>query len=456
VDPASGLEGGPKYYKTGTPVKVTQKSVLQYIAYVLHGNANYYTAKANLVLVEGELSGFFNITPDLASSTADATEFTEGTTTGPGLDGTFTSLDTDANTQIANSSDSTFVTLANGRHFLLNPDGLALGETFNPVGHLQPWGQIYVQDFGRVDSSTGGEPLCENVTYFFALSVAECYDCFYLNSFISQATFKTVVNTRVGPPCCNAGSTVQGTGKDSYYLSLSFDNTQNNPYLYPNSTVATAPYVGVPGIIASSKGGINGDAIAPDEIDYHSAIESGIAKDIPYEARFTLNGILTYTWKLAFINKTTDVAPDFIGTATYAANGYGFIGLFCSLLTGSATFSETAVKTDCCTGTENDLGAWYGSWYGVGAEYVTATNTVGFDTAYDVGLTINPDLTPFNTAVSLTYHYNFDYAYPSDTASGDTFPSGWPNPSVVISPFAQSTYSDPVVSSAPLVTPPGL
>jgi len=471
VDPVSHLYGGPKYYKTSVPVKITQKSILQYIAYVQHGNAYFFTSKANLVLVQGELSGFFNITPDLAGSVADITTFPFGkTNTVPGLSGTFSTsdgpaFDADANTQIANSSDSTFLTLANGRHFLLNPDAddSAAAQNpvpatdvtaFNPVGHMQPWGQIYVQDPGQPGYSVDA-PYCENVTYFFALSVAECYDCFYMNSFISQATFKTVLNATAGPPCCNAGSTVQGTGKDSYYLSLSFDNTQNNPYLYPNTaadpnanaTEATSSYVGVAGITynPATKIGIPGDAIAPDAIKYQSPIESGISKDLPFEARFTLNGILTYTWKLAYINKPTattgDVSPDFLGTATYAASGYGFIGLFCTLLSGSATFTESAVKVACCNGTENDAGAWFGSWYGVGAEYVTTNNgTTGYDTAYDVGLGSNPELTPFNTSVSLTYHYNFDFVYPSGAASGATFPSGWPNPSVVIAPFALGSY----------------
>ena len=426
VNTADSGNPQPKYYKTGT-AKFTQKNILQYIAYVLHGNANYFSSKANLVLVEGELSGFFGITPDLGESVS-STDYT----------GYIYSYDDDSNTQIANSQDSTFVTLANGRHYQVNPDGLALSspEALYPVGHMQPWGQIYVQDPGAAGYSAA-DPLCENVTYFFALSVEECYDCFYMNSFISTATFKTIQNKGSGPVCCNAGSTLQGAGKDSYYLTISFDNTINNPFLYPDST----SYAGVTGIHATASKGFAGDAIVPDALPYVSSIDSALLKDLPYEARFTLNGILTYTWKLGFISKS-DLSPDFLGTGSYAANGYGFIGLFCTLLTGTATFTERAVNTACCDGTENDYSAWYGWWYGVGAEYAAADTDSGYDTVYNIDVaageafpTIDDGTVPFNVAASLTYHYNFDLPYPSS----EVFPSGWPTPSVVI-PSSEASY----------------
>ena len=44
-----------------------------------------------------------------------------------------------------------------------------------------------------------------------------------------------------------------------------------------------------------------------------------------------------------------DAGADFVGTGSYAANGYGFIGLVCSLITCSATFTEKVVKySGCC------------------------------------------------------------------------------------------------------------
>jgi len=300
---------------------------------------------------------------------------------------------------------------------------------------MQPWGQIFVQDPGQSGYSIT-DPYCENVTYFFALSVQECYDCFYMNSFVSTATFKTVKNAGTGPVCCNAGASLEGTGKDSYYLTLSFDNTQNNPFLYPD---AANTFVGVPGVVAYLNGshtvGLFGDAIVPDAITYISSIETAISSDLPYEARFTLNGVLTYTWNLKKI-ATSDLSPDFLGTATYDCSGYGFIGLFCQLLTGSATFSEKATTAACCTD-ENDGDGWSDWWYGPGAEYVAADTDTGFDTAYDVDSaafapgTDQGPLTPWNVSTSLTFHENFDYTYPWEI----TYPSGWLSPSAVIAPF---------------------
>ena len=92
--------------------------------------------------------------------------------------------------------------LATGRHFLPSPTavGAVTGEW--PPGHHQPWGQIFVQDPGKAGFSASN-PLCENVTFFFAITVEECYDCFYLNSFISDATFKFKSGNQSGPPCCS-------------------------------------------------------------------------------------------------------------------------------------------------------------------------------------------------------------------------------------------------------------
>jgi hypothetical protein len=436
---------GPMFYKT-TTTKLTDQDVIKFIAFVQHGNATYYSSKAHLVLVQGELSGFFNITPDLGLDSWPYNRAGNNYSEGNGLDGYFYSDDGDCSTAIANSQDSSFVTLDNGHHFLLN-DFISN----YPVGHMQPWGQIYVKDPANAhQDSTVLDPYCENVTYFFAMTVEECYDCFYMNSFISDATFK-VESTTSALPCCGNPSTLVGKGKDRYYLSLSFDNTQNNPYLYSLSSC----YVGVNGII----GPIKGDGIVPDKINneglyisgdpttgYHDSIVFNIGKSVPYEARFTLEGILTYTWTLEFVNKS-DLAPDFIGTASYAANGYGFIGLYCSLLTGTATFKESIVKTTCCDTYDN---CWYDDWYGVGAEYVaTDTSSIGYESKYYYDYyTFNTTTTyyyqtPMNVSTSLSFHENFDKAnYPWDYLGNlDGYPSGWsseyPDNGVVTPLFVQ-------------------
>jgi hypothetical protein len=366
---------GPMYYKIGS-AKLTQVDLLRAIGQVKYTNANFYTSKAKLVLVQGELSGFFKISPDLAASTVrDA------------LTGTFDSTaDTDLTTDIPNSTDSLFVGLPNGRHFAVNPTD----EVSFPIGHMQPWGQIYVQDAGKKDLITGVAPLCENVTYFFALTVEECYDCFYLNSFISDATFKLSTTTpgQSGPPCCGTPShtTMLGHGTDRYYLTLSFDNTQDNPYLHEGSPL----FAGYEGLgKPNSDQTILGDGVAPDQIPYSNPILSHIGKPSPYQIRFTLNGIMTYGWNLKFINGS-DLYPDFVGKGSYAANGYGFIQLYCSLLTGSATFTETVVKqVACCTGV-GETGSWTDSWYGVG---------IGGD----------EQPTPVNVASSLSFHGTADF-----------------------------------------------
>jgi len=401
------FSAGPMYYKTGK-TKLTDKDIIKYIAFTSHANANYYGAKSSLVLAQGELSGFFNITPDLASSEADRD-----------MDGTFSSADNDSNTTLANSTDSTFVELDNGRHMLVNP----VDTSEYPIGHMQPWGQIYVQWI-----NTSGTLECENVTYFFAISVQECYDCFYMNSFVSDATFRSVTTTSGGPPCCGSLSTLEGTGKDSYYMTLSFDDTDNNPYLERDSSC----YVGTDYAYFGHLD-IPGDGVFPDTIPFSDNIRSHLFTDQPYVARFTLNGILTYSWSLKFIN-ASDLSPDFIGTGSYAANGYGFIGLFCNLLTGTATFTEKSVKSSlCCDGTDNEFGAWLGWWYGVGAEYSDLDDSI--DTVYIQGndgshSPVEPYPTPLNVSTSLSYHENFDATYPYN--AGDFAPSAWPTPAIAV------------------------
>jgi hypothetical protein len=353
---------GPMYYKTASE-KFSQKELLQAISYVMHdGNANYYGKKAQLVLVQGELSGFIKMSPRLAN--AEAENF-EGYLTGE-----FFAPGADPSTALPNSTDSLFVGFPNGRHLAASES-----ETF-PVGHIQPWGQIYVQD--------PDNDICENVTFFFNITVQECYDCFYMNSFISTANFNLKTSSGKaadGPPCCSgtpSESDLLGNGKDQYYMTFSFDNTVSNPYLVRSSGV----YVGYPGIANDV---IPGDGLIPDAILEDDNIQSGIGSPQPYLARFTLNGIVTYNWNLKFVN-STDAYADFVGKATYPANGYGFIALYCALLNGTVNFSESIVNIDdCCTGED-----WTDSWYGIGVNNVD-------DVDQD---------TPFNEQVSTSHHIN--------------------------------------------------
>jgi hypothetical protein len=438
---AGNWSDGPMFYKTA-PVKVTDKDIIKYIGKSLWKNANHYSTKAKLVLVQGELSGFFNITPDLGTSTV-------------GLDGNqvepyFNYSDNDSSTALANSFDSTTFQLANGRHWDVNP----IVPTMYPVGHLQPWGQIYIQD----DASTD-----DNVTFYFAISVEECYDCFYLNSFVSATTFKQQNTSPNGPPCCIGTSVIVGSGKDAYYMTFSFDNTDNNPYLYNDAAnplyigddVGDLSVVGVPGAIL-------GDAIVPDTIYNHSvytaailngdtvaeaqlaayidSIRSGVGVPAPYQARFTLNGVLTYTWKLALVDKT-DLSPDFMGTGSYVANGYGFIALSCTLFnTATVTFKEQAVKAGTTVTGEN----WFDNWIGIGAEYVddgTGGETTPYanwvangSPTYQWG---NGEIQPFgegyptpiNVSTSLSYHENFNNAYPAHNTNLGW--AAWPTPAWV-------------------------
>ncbi|HVM47906.1 MAG TPA: SdrD B-like domain-containing protein, partial [Candidatus Acidoferrum sp.] len=187
---------GPTVYKTAT-YRLTTADIIRAIAIVLHGNAGYYPASAQLVLVQGEIGGFFGY-PYV--STLDDTSTTDGDN----------------------------IRLASGRNMTNNPAGAL------PPGHNQPWGQIFV----KVYDSKGNVTLCDNVTFFFGIRVEECYDCFYLNSFVTDATFKFL--QRTGPPCCAGSSVTSAAGRDRYYMTLQFDNTLNNPYLNPDGVIYPA------------------------------------------------------------------------------------------------------------------------------------------------------------------------------------------------------------------------
>jgi len=384
----------PQYYKTQAG-KLATTDVIQAIAYVLHNrNNNFYGTRSQLVLVQGELSGFFNLTPQLANDTAVA-----------GAPGTFNVTPNFTTTTL--DMQGTFAALATGRHILQVPAGFTTTGAY-PPGHHQPWGQVFVKTY----DTRGTVLLCENVTPFFSFVVEECYDCFYLNSFVTDTSFSYKTGAS-GLPCCTTPSSLLGSGKDRYYMTLSFDNTDNNPYLNRASGAwlggwgqrvdPALPfynlYVGVTGVSSLL---LPADGITPDLIRYVDPIRSGIASFNKYVTRFTLNGIVTYSWNLKFIN-SGDSFADFVGNATYNANGYGFIALRCSLLEGTMTITERIVKlANCCS--DNP---WYDWWYGTGWNgaqnpwfaFAPAVPTpFGFET-------------PINTEPDLSFHYGFDNYY---------------------------------------------
>jgi hypothetical protein len=481
---AGNFSQGPLFYKTGS-TKFTQANLLRAIAAVLHNNGGFYSTQASLQLVQGELGGFWNITDPLAQSfpdiATDPDRFLYGSFNGDGADtsnpfytvlnGPFfpqpqygydpvdspvenwfdsdilNSVDDSPRTSIADGVNE-YVQLDTGRHFLPVPwaaysSGTATGVPYPttgeyPVGHMQPWGQVYVKDPGHKDTS--GNPLCENVTFFFDFEVQECYDCFYLSSYITDATFKNNSGTQVGPPCCTSSGFLTGKGTDRYYMTLDFDNTVNNSFLNDATNDFNGGYeygyVGFPGLTPTA--GV-ADGLTPDLLPYSDSIRSRLGTPDPYETRFTLNGIVTYAWTLKFIN-SSDIAPDYIGKATYAANGYGFIGLVCQLITGSATFTETAVKdVGCCDDEpwqvdqdnqpdvngqgnyQTEFTGWYGpgwsGWHGYFDPYYDEYNPYPY---YNIvgGVTYNSNTTvfdlptqhesPYNPAAALTRHVRDD------------------------------------------------
>lgn len=342
----------PQYYKTGS-VAINTKTILQCIGFVLHDNANYYTTQgtktvpaAQLVLVQGELGGFFNITPELADAQTD-------------LSLGIANLGFADLTDFDSTLEAVYARLATGRHFRPVPAGFDTEGAW-PPGHHQPWGQIFVKDLKQ--------GVCDNVTPFFAITVQECYDCFYLSSFITDTKFKFKAGRLIqdGPPCCGSQtpSDLSGCGKDKYYMAVSFDNTYNNPYLNDENPA----WIGVDdpanvyaGVVGLGKDELVADGITPDFLPYVDPILSQLGKPSPYQLRFTLNGIMTYNWCLKFIN-SNDLARDFVGTANYAANGYSFYQLLCGYLTGSMSIAEKIAKAEkCCANLP-----WYDSWYGVG------------------------------------------------------------------------------------------
>ena len=344
------MNPAPLVYSTKT-AKITTTSVIQAISQALYGTPNHFTSKAVLILGKGgEIHGqgyVYNLdhNPELS-----------------GFFGTFSpenwKFDSDLNGN---------VTLDNGRNHHLNYFGTDPSTNFvaAPTGLSEPWGQVWLKDTGQTDPYTDST-LCLNVTYFFTFKVQECYDCLYMNSFVSDSKFKAGVVS--GPPCCSPTRTQSGTGTDKYYLTLTFDNTVNNPNLnwYTENNRSNSWendwYIDLNGEefpnfggLFETDDGVTPDALAPGGHDYH-----------PYDTytlRFTLNGILTYKWTLKNLN-SGDAWPDFIGSASYPCDGYGYVAKTCSLIDGSVTITERLVPIcDCCSvngGSDFDEdGVWF-------------------------------------------------------------------------------------------------
>jgi len=434
---------GPQYYKTANG-KLNTTGVLQAIAIVLHGTPGYYSKFSNpqLVLVQGELTGFFGY-PYVA--TLDDTDTTDGDN----------------------------IRFAEGRNMTNNPIDGAL-----PPGHNQPWGQFFVQG----NDTKGNATLCENVSFFFAIQVQECYDCFYLNSFISDATF--TFTQQKGPPCCAGSAVTKGSGTDKYYMTLQFDNTINNPYLNPTNFISVqvddagtllGSVAGSTNLIPiinedefyANVGGIDGlypgviglverdNGVNPDGLAYTDSITSTVNQPIDhhsydiYTLRFALNGVMQYRWNLTFINKG-DPFPDFNGTGWFGstlgvgvgtATGYGYLAKVCTLFNGSVIFNEKVIAaTKCCLnepwfspGSGQDGGFWFGIGDNdIGGDLASGTVTNNFSGTLtgameDYFNTSFPghlgDDVPVNTDLDLSLHINFNYGYdPLKQATESIYP----------------------------------
>lgn len=402
----------PFVYSTKT-AKITSANVIQAISMVLYGTPGHFSSKAVLILGKGaeidlanwdhnpELSGFFGtFSPDNGQFDAD-------------LNGNVT-LDNGRNHRI------------NYVHYDINgnPDTTTYsGDPVNgvaaPTGLSQPWGQIWLKDTGQTDPVTG-LTLCINVTYFFTLKVQECYDCLYMNSFVSDAKFKAgQIN---GPPCCSPTFTQGGSGVDKYYLTLNFDNTGNNPHLngniYQNSwyvDLDTSDYFpNYTGGLFETDDGVTPDALGVGGRNFHSYDQ--------YTMRFTLNGILTYKWTLKNINKT-DTWPDFFGSASYPATGYGYVAKVCSMINGTVTIAERLVADSDCCSVINTITLGNYSYNGQELSRGLYGKVDGF---YDSNLN-NGQYHPFNDEIFYHAGFNNNYQDYKEWFEGDIL--NW-NPSV--------------------------
>jgi len=313
------LSGGEptKWQAKTKTAKVTQASILSAIGAVIHRG---FSSKATLTLARPELSGYYG-----------------------------------------GDRENSLVQLPEGQN------------SFPAPGLFQPAGQIFAKD----------GTYCTNVTSFFRIKVQECYDCFYLDSFVTDSTFSRKASD--APPCCSPAFTASGSGKDKYYMAFSFDNTINNgmlisadgtPVITTSSTIVTnvsfttnvseviddkvdPPVTNlVTNIIdntfyVTNTVFVTNTVYAPIGLDPHDNgivpdDETGYAAFDVLVGRFTIQGIVTYSWSFKEMNKGAG-DNDFIGTATMSgATGYGFIAKTCCLLTGSMSIAEKLFDASAC------------------------------------------------------------------------------------------------------------
>jgi hypothetical protein len=341
----------PTTYVTKT-AKITSASVIQAISEVLYGTPNHFTPKAVLILGKGAEMQNYYYNGALTPSTSTMGYY-DNLNHNPELSGFFGTFD--PSDWMFDASQNGNVALDNGRNHHLNTNSVNGEFVAAPTGLSEPWGQIWLKDTGQTDPVTG-LTLCVNVTYFFDLQVQECYDCLYMNSFVSDAKFKNgAIN---GPPCCSPTITQSGSGVDKYYLTLIFDNTANNPHLnynqwndYTNEFYVDLGYYSESFAFPNYNGGLyeTDDGVHPDGLDQNEAVGVDFHPYDTYTMRFTLNGILTYKWTLKSLNPG-DEWPDFIGSATYPATGYGFVSKVCNMIDGTVTIAERLVAdSDCCS-----------------------------------------------------------------------------------------------------------
>lgn len=296
------ITGNPGTWKTKT-AKITQKEVIASIGIVL---GHTFTSNAKLVVADGDFSGFF----------ANWESFT--------YDGAFPHQD------IEGVEGGPPVGFPNGYHRAVDADGWYNGNVATagglegvwPAGLWQINGEIFIQD------GTDGA-VCVNVTPFFYTMIQECYDCFYLNSFITDSTFK--LGTTDGPPCCQGTITTSGSGTDKYFVTMDFDNTVNNWAIdeyynqyYDLGVEALDPH---------------DDGLTPNDVPEYQNIDTKVM-------RWRLHGIVTYKWSLKPYN--SGEIPRFLGTATLPAYGHGFVAKVCAMITGTVTIAEKLISGNCC------------------------------------------------------------------------------------------------------------
>jgi len=299
--------------------KITEKTIISALGAVLGHN---FTSKAQLTVEEGILGGFQNVDSEDGFP--------------PGI------------------TYPQFTSAAGGARVGVNQVDAGDG----PIpGKYQPLGWIFVRDI------VAGVYVFVDVTPFFNVSVHECYDCFYLNSFVTDTTFKFGQVT--GPPCCGSSSVTSGKGTDKYYMCFEFDNTVANPRVATGDTFGLYSAGGewLRDLEATMLDPAE-DGITPNQAPIYQRFDQSVL-------RFRVCGIMTYKWTLK--------ESQFIGAATLPSYGYGFVKKVCSMIDGKITVAEYAASTKTKTPAPSDAfetdleDMWHWQWrylfYGDEADY---------------------------------------------------------------------------------------